>query len=158
MSLTLLLILVVIFSFVAGHFVTQYLSRFVVLSGAEYLLVGVLIGPQFRPHLLNDEALVLLQPIVSLLLGVLGFVLGLRARRALARRNLVPAALFTSLLVLIITTAVFTPLANHLVPVDESRAIFVFDLELFRIGDFAVDLHLDSEHLYLALFMGAAAG
>lgn len=156
MSVTLLLILVVIFSFIVGHYVTQYLSRYVMLSGAEYLLVGVLIGPQFAPHLVSAESLELLQPVVSLLLGVLGFVLGLRARSAFRRLAVAPAAMLTALGVVVALTAVFVPLATWLVPIDESTADFIVHSELVRIGDRALEIHFASQHLYLALFLAAA--
>ena len=156
MSVTLLLILVVIFSFVVGHYVTQYLSRYVMLSGAEYLLVGVLIGPQFAPHLLSAETLDLLQPVVSLLLGVLGFVLGLRARSAFRRWAVAPAAMLTALGVVAALTAAFVPLAARLVDFKDSRPDFVIHRELMRMGDQVLEIHFASQHLYLALLLAAA--
>jgi uncharacterized membrane protein YoaK (UPF0700 family) len=46
MSSTLVLVLVLVFSFVVGRLARGVVSRNLILSGSEYLLVGLLLGPE----------------------------------------------------------------------------------------------------------------
>src|SRR5690606_38135892 len=63
-SLTLVLVGIVVFAFAAGHWLTRSLSRFITLSGAEYMLVGILIGPHMPWALLGPRALAQLEPVM----------------------------------------------------------------------------------------------
>ena len=80
MSVTILLVGLVVFAFFAAHLLNRYAARYVPLSGVEYLLVGALIGPQIPPRVLSNASLEQLRPLVSLLLGLMGFLVGLQAR------------------------------------------------------------------------------
>lgn len=155
MSLTVLLVLVVIFSFGVGHLLTRYASRYVALSGAEYLLVGVLIGPQVAPRLMTTESLSKLEPLIALLLGLVGFVTALHIRDAIGniRNALIGAA--SAIGVLLSVGAVSAFLADRLLPVGgESVTV---SAEVMRIGPWALDLHLTTDHIWVATALGAAA-
>jgi hypothetical protein len=97
---TITLVLVVVFSFLASRFLNRLtLRRALLLSGSEYLIIGLLLGPLVS-GVLHARALEVLRPGVALLLGLVGFVLGLPLRSHLAAarpRNFLVAALYTVL-------------------------------------------------------------
>lgn len=76
MSATLTLLLIVAAAFLAAHVAFEWLARrFLVVSGAEYLLLGVLLGPSvgnfIRPGVVGDFV-----PLMTLALGWIGAVIG----------------------------------------------------------------------------------
>jgi hypothetical protein len=79
-STTLVLVIVLVFSFVVGRLLHRLRERFVLPTLGLYLLVGLGVGP-LGLDVVDGERLVLLQPVLSLLLGLVGFVLGLGLRR-----------------------------------------------------------------------------
>lgn len=157
MNTTLLLVLAVVFSFAAGHRLSRFLSRFVTLTGAEYLLVGALIGPQMPLHLVSEAALAELEPLVSLLVGLLAFVLGIRAHGVLRRTDAALAGLVTSVGVLLVVLATALVVFALVLPVDEAAGDFVWSAVLLRARGYVLELHVPSEHLYLALGLAASA-
>lgn len=157
MNLTLLLVLVVIFSFAIGHFLTRYASRFVTLSGAEYILVGVLIGPHFPWKLVSDAAIVKLGPVFALLLGLVGFVIGLRGHARDRRLDVALVGYVSALLVLLTVAAAALPVLRWLKPVDEASADFVVNWVVLRAWGYLVEVHFAATHLWVALGLGASA-
>ena len=78
MSPQLALILLVAVGYLAAHLLFEWLAkRFLLVSGAEYLLLGLLIGP-VGTGLLNDETMRAFTPVTMLALGWIGVGLGLR--------------------------------------------------------------------------------
>ncbi len=76
MSTTLILILVVVGAYLAAHVAFEWLARrYSIISGAEYLLLGILLGPQvsglISPSVVGDFA-----PFITLALGWIGTVVG----------------------------------------------------------------------------------
>jgi hypothetical protein len=156
-NLTVVLVLVVIFSFGVGHLLTRYASRFVTLSGAEYILVGVLIGPHFPWKLVSEQALVQLSPLISLLLGLVGFVIGLRGRSGPRRLDVTLVGWVSALLVLMTVAAAVIPVLRWLVPVNEVDADFVVNQLVYRGFGYLIEVHFASTHLWVALGIGASA-
>lgn len=156
MSLAVLLVLIVVFSFVVGHLLQRFTSRFAMLSAVEYMLVGVAIGPALGWSLLTRDALAHLQPFFSLLLGLLGFVLGIRADKTLRSTGFGPAAFFASVAVLIGFTLVILPVLDWLVP-PASDSDFVLDKSVLRYSGKALAVHVESNSLWLALGLAACA-
>lgn len=157
MNTTILLVLVVVFSFAAGHRLARLLSRFVTLSGAEYLLVGVLIGPQLPLRIVSEAALAQLEPVLSLIVGLVAFVLGIRAHSVLRRAETALAGLTTSVGVMLVVLASALLLFSQVLHVDEATEDFVLNLALFRAYGYVFELHVPSEHLYLGLGIAASA-
>ncbi len=157
MSLTVILVLVVIFSFGIGHLLTRYASRFVTLSGAEYILVGVLIGPHFPWKLMSDAALIQLAPLISLLLGLVGFVIGLRGGGSERRLDVTLVGWVSTLLVLVTVAAAAIPVLRWMVPIDEAQSDFVVNQVLIRKFGYILEIHFASTHLWVALGIGASA-
>ena len=157
MSSSLLLVLVVVFSFAIGHLVTRRAARFVTLSGVEYALVGLLIGPHFVWRLMSAPALASFQPLISLLLGLLGFVLGLRVRHAMTQPANAGAGMLSTLGVIAAMTALLLPLVGYLSPAQQSSG-FEFTRSLLHLRGYVLELHFTSNHLWVALALASAAG
>lgn len=76
MSSTLILIVVVVGSYLAAHIAFAWLAeRFNIVSGAEYLLLGLLLGPQVL-GVLSPGAMGGFAPFLTLALGWIGVVVG----------------------------------------------------------------------------------
>jgi Kef-type K+ transport system membrane component KefB len=127
-SAPLLLILVVALAFLATHVAYEWLARrLLIVSGAEYLVLGVLLGPQVS-GLFSTAAAAQFRPIVILGIGWLGLSVGMQFR--LQRLIRIPAvayrlSLVQSLVTLTLVAAGATyatgyayqlPMAQALVP------------------------------------------
>ena len=76
MSEGLILVLVVAASYLAARVAFEWLAkRFLIVSGAEYLLLGILLGPQVS-GILSPDAVESFAPITSLGLGWMGALIG----------------------------------------------------------------------------------
>ncbi|MFL5561980.1 MAG: hypothetical protein ACJ79K_10935 [Gemmatimonadaceae bacterium] len=106
MSEGLILVLVVAASYLAARVAFEWLARrYVIVSGAEYLLLGILLGPQVS-GVLSPEAVESFAPITSLGLGWMGALIG--AQLVLPRMVRTPAVLYRVALVESCLTFVFT--------------------------------------------------
>ena len=157
MNVTLLLVLLVVLSYAVGHLVARYASRFLIFSGAEYLLVGVLIGPQIPPTLLSAETLARLSPLVSLLLGLVGFSFGIRASRDTRRLDAALAGVVSASGVILVVGTGVASLAAALMVEDASLASFVLQRRLASPGGWVIELYATSGHVWLGITLGAAA-
>lgn len=157
MSLAVLLVLIVVFAFVVGHLLRRFTARFATLSAVEYMVVGVAIGPALGWSLLTRDALVLLQPFFSLLLGLIGFVLGIRADRAMRAQGFGPAGFSASIAVLITFTLLLLPALDWLVPTTDAASDFVIDRSVARYAGKVLAVHIDSDTLWMALGLAACA-
>jgi hypothetical protein len=76
MSGPLLLVLAVGVAYLAAHVAFDWLARrFMIISGAEYLLLGILLGPQVA-NVLSVEVMAGFSPLVTLSLGWVGAIVG----------------------------------------------------------------------------------
>lgn len=76
MSTTLILILVVAGAYLAAHVAFEWLARrFSIISGAEYLLLGILLGPQVT-GLMSPNVVGAFGPFITLALGWIGALVG----------------------------------------------------------------------------------
>jgi hypothetical protein len=82
-STTLVLVVVLVFSFVTGRVLRRLRRRFVLPAAGIYALVGLAVGP-LGLGIVDHKVLTSLQPVLSLLLGLTGFGMGLLLRRQLA--------------------------------------------------------------------------
>jgi hypothetical protein len=79
LPLPVIIVAVVVFSFATTAALHRWGRGRLALSGVEYLLVGVVAGP-FVIGLLDEAVMARLDPIVSVILGLAGFSLGLHLR------------------------------------------------------------------------------
>lgn len=151
-----ILVLVVAFSFAVTRWVTRFAERYVVLSGAEYLVIGVLIGPLVSPWLLTQRALDALQPFISLLMGLLGFTVGLRTMRAFRADPATSVGVLSGVSVLG-AVAMAMLLALDLLGVAPPADAKLFRWEITRIYGWVLSVECYDAHLWLALVVGASA-
>lgn len=106
MSEGLILVLVVAASYLAARVAFEWLARrFLIVSGAEYLLLGILLGPQVS-GILSPDAVESFAPITSLGLGWMGALIG--AQLVLPRMVRTAAVLYRVALVESLLTFAFT--------------------------------------------------
>ena len=78
MSAGLILILAVAVAYLAAHVAFDWLARrFLIVSGAEYLLLGILLGPHVA-GVLSSETMAGLAPLTTLALGWIGAIVGMQ--------------------------------------------------------------------------------
>jgi len=153
MSVTILLVGLVVFAFFAAHLLNRYAARYVPLSGVEYLLVGALIGPQIPPRVLSNASLEQLRPLVSLLLGLMGFLVGLQARGRPNRHTLTGTVI--ALATVLALAASFAAAYGALVSPSD---LALLDRTLFAIEGYRFELFLTREQCAIALVLAAIAG
>lgn len=102
METTILLVALVVFSFAISRLLARFASRFLLVSGVEYIALGLILGA--GTGLLDYETLHRFDLLINLLLGLVGFILGLRAREALKAPG-VAAAGFASAGVVLVAIA-----------------------------------------------------
>jgi Kef-type K+ transport system membrane component KefB len=154
MSVTILFVALVVFAFFAAHLINRYASRIVPVSGAEYLVIGALIGPQIPMRVLTTESLAQLTPLISLLLGLSGFLVGLQATRTFhdVRSSLV--GLGVALSTLLGLSMVFAALYGWLVPPAEVPLVQTW---LYEFQGFHVELLLTRPQVATGVVLAAAA-
>ncbi len=104
MTTPLLLILLAAMAFLATHVAYEWLAkRLLIVSGAEYLVLGVLLGPQVT-GLFTPAAIEAFQPIVILGIGWMGIVAAMPMR--LSRLVRIPAVTYRLALVESVLTMV----------------------------------------------------
>jgi len=157
MSVTLLLVVVVITSFVIGRLIARFASRYVVLSGAEYMVVGVLLGPHLGLGLIAQPTLEFLRPFISLLLGLLGFLIGLRGREGVASPRGAFVGFGSAVGVVGACSVCLLPILVNWLPLDPQQTGFVLQRDVWRGHGLVIDIYLTSGHLWLSLCLGAAA-
>ena len=154
---TLVLVALIVSAFVISRLLHRYAERVALVSGIEYAVVGVLIGPLMPFGLIAEETLASLDLLVTLLLGLIGFMVGLHARDALRRFEHFlagsVAALITSLTVAVVTLG----LIQVLQPQYLADPTPMFAIPVFADATRLYELWASEEALWLALTLGAAA-
>ena len=80
MSIALSLVLLVVASYLAAHVAFEWLGhRLLIVSGAEYLLLGVLLGPHVS-GIVSAQQVESFAPVTALALGWMGAIIGSRLR------------------------------------------------------------------------------
>ncbi len=155
MNVTLLLVGLVVFAFFVGQVLNRYVSRYVALSGAEYLLVGALIGPQLPPRLVTADSLELLVPLMSLLLGLTGFLVGLRARHSFGGWKYTAVGSLNALGMLGVVALACTTLTVSLGINEHSPT--ALEHQILQWGSWVLEIHVTPEQMLLGMALAAAA-
>lgn len=156
MTTPIVLLVLLAVSFALARLVKRYAERFVVLSGVEYVLLGVLLGPQLPPRLLTVDTMAVIQPLLALLVGLLGFLVGLRSGKEGMSGPSWAVGTLSALGVLLAVGGAFVWAAELLaLPVPENSEWFTF--ELYRAFDFRLVLSFADANLWLGVAVGSAA-
>ncbi len=98
MSTTLVLVVVLVFSFVTGQIARRLRGAVDVPAAGVYALVGLAVGP-LGLQIVTADILDQLLPVLSLLLGLIGFGMGLRIRRQLSSAHGIEAGALVGVIV-----------------------------------------------------------
>jgi Kef-type K+ transport system membrane component KefB len=154
---TLVLVALIVSAFVVSRLLHRYAERVALVSGIEYAVVGVLIGPLMPFGLIAEETLKSLDLLVTLLLGLLGFMVGLHAREALRRFEHFLAGSVAGLIVALTVSVVTLALIQWLQPVYLQDPTPMFAIPVWTDGVRLYQLWASEDALWLALTLGAAA-
>ncbi|MCA9700039.1 MAG: hypothetical protein KC431_21115 [Myxococcales bacterium] len=157
MSTTLILVALIVFAFGVSRVLHRYAERVAMVSGIEYVVVGVLIGPMMPWGLVGDDALTSLGLLINLLLGLLGFMVGLHARDALRRFEHFLAGSLSAVVVCATVTLACLGLIQWLNPTYIADESPVLAIPVFADESRLYQLWASGEALWLALTLGAAA-
>ena len=157
MNTTLTLVAIVVFSFVVGRVFSRYASRLLAFTGVEYLLAGVLLGPHVPPRVLSQDVLDSLELLLSMVLGILGFTIGLALRRIRHGMEIglagVASALGVALLVGAASLLAFQVGFPGFLEVEAPLAQIPLAYEFDRLWS----VWIAADALWMALTIGAAA-
>jgi len=157
LSTTIIFVGVVVAAFIGGRVLSTYAWRLTLLSGVEYLLLGVLIGPQVL-DVLSAEVLQALDVFVSFVLGVMGFVVGLGVRRVRGGLEVGLAGASTTLWVSLAVGGLAVAAVQFLDPRLLAVEDPVFSRALASDGHQLLRVWVSREALWFGLTVGAAAG
>lgn len=157
MSTPVILVIFLTFAFAVGRAVANRLSRYVSMSGVEYLLVGLLVGPLMPWTLVTPTTLGQLEPLVALLTGLLGFLLGTEGYAAFRRTGDALVGFVSAFVVALGTAAAVLPVLSWVGSSYAEGSEFVLERELVTVGAFHVQLYVPSSLLWASLIIGAAA-
>jgi Kef-type K+ transport system membrane component KefB len=154
---TLVLVALIVSAFVVSRFLHRHAERVSLVSGIEYAVVGVLIGPLMPFGLIAEDTLASLDLLVTLLLGLLGFMVGLHARDALRRFEHFLAGSVAGLLVALAVGLVTLALIQALDPTYAADPAPMFAIPIWTESDWVYELWASEDAVWLALTLGAAA-
>jgi hypothetical protein len=78
MSTGLLLVIIVVVAYFAAHVIFDWLGRrLLIVSGAEYLVLGILLGPHVS-GIVSPQVVESFAPVTALALGWMGAIIGSR--------------------------------------------------------------------------------
>lgn len=158
MSITVLLVLIIVLAFVVGGVVQSRLPRLATRSGMEFALLGVVLGQEVGLGVLGNVQLSALDPFLQGILGLVGFILGLRARVLFAGRRVafaaIVAALGCCLSLAVVIALVLMNSAPFRTSVGADRLLFQRPLGTYFGNVFELTLGL--EHLELSLGIAMA--
>lgn len=159
MSITLLLVLIIVLAFLLGGVLERRLPRMVSRSGIEYALLGILLGSHLGPAVLGQKELATLDPFLQMILGLVGFILGLRTKELFSARAFATAGIVAAVGCFLSATALVGLLLMNttILPHGVEGA----DRLLFRrpLGTFfgnAFELTVGEEHLKMSVGIAAA--
>ncbi len=156
MSTTVLFVGVVVFAFVAGRFIDRFAAKLLLLSGMEYLALGILLGPLSPVGPLTEQTLVELDLFVSTVLGVIGFLVGLGARRGRGGTEFTLAGLASAAGVVITVGLIMTGALQLLDPsLLEMDPLIAEPVQVS--GNRLISFWLSPDGLWGGLTIGAAA-
>lgn len=104
MDTSIILVVIIVFSFVASRALKRYAPSYFAFSGAEYLALGVVLGPMVTGFVSADTR-ALLEPVIQLLLGLVGFTLGLMLREHVSDLRALPSRVLTALVAISVPAA-----------------------------------------------------
>lgn len=157
MNPTLLFVATVVFSFVIGRGLARWAAHWSLPSGISYIAAGILMGPEIPPAVLSDEVLRTFELLLSMVLGILGFSVGLSMRRKRRDLETTLAGVLSSASVAVGITAI----SLLALQITDTRWLKgqapILSRPLFVVYDQLVSLWIVPDALWLSLSLGAVA-
>ena len=153
MTSSLILTILLVFSFTLGRFIRRFQTPSFVFSGILYVLFGLVLGPHFGFGILSETLIEKLDPLTSLLIGITGCLLGLRLKSLLQHRSILLTGLLSAALVFLGIFLVFVFLNPYFLPADYST-VAGMPFEVFGI---AFRPNFEINQLWFCLGIGATA-
>ena len=154
---TVVLLLLVVFSFLISAALKKTKSFFISTSGFLYIVLGISIGPQVGFNLITAESLVQFQPFLSFLIGLVGFVLGLRIRNILRLQEIFWAGVSVSLVVFLVMVVLMSLVGVFLLKGQVEMGSALWSIEWVWPWQGVAFFEFSDIHLWIALTLGAAA-
>lgn len=157
MNATLVFVATVVFSFVVGRSLARWAARWSLPSGISYIAAGILLGPVVPPAVLSEEVLLTFELLLSMVLGILGFSVGLALRRKRQDLETTLASVLSSIAVALSVTAISLLALQLSDPQWLAGQDPVVSRPLFVVYDRLVSLWVVPDALWLSLSLGAVA-
>jgi Kef-type K+ transport system membrane component KefB len=154
---TLILVALIVSAFLVSRLLHRYAERVALVSGIEYAVVGVLIGPVMPWDLINEDTLKSLDLLISLLLGLLGFMVGLHTREALRRFEHFLAGSLAAVVVVLIVGLTVLGMVQWLDPKYLEDPVPMIAIPVWTDGARLYQIWASDDALWLALTLGATA-
>lgn len=154
---TLTLVALLVFAFAVSRLLHRYAGRLAMVSGVEYVVVGALIGPLSPFGLVDDATWESLGLLVTLLLGLLGFGVGLQVRASLRRFEHFLAGAMATLGVSVAVGLGCLALMQALDPGHLADPTPGIAIPLWTDGTFLYSFWASDAALWSALTLGSAA-
>lgn len=151
METTLLLVALIVFAFAVSRVLARYASKYFVVSGVEYIVLGLFVGPV--AGIIDAQTFSKLRILMALLLGLIGMLLGLSARGVRRSWGAAFVGLVTSLLVLVGVGAAALAIIEFVAePVEPS-----FELARFGWDPYVLVFEAQVHNIRLAATIGCCA-
>lgn len=156
MSTTVVLVVFIVFAFAVTRGLGRFTRRATITAGSAYLVVGVALGPWVSDLFLDSETVESLSQVTSLLLGVLGFMIGLRTRESLRDFEATLAGTGAAVIVLVaVSVSCLAALSWALPGIEEAEPLLHIPL-LVRDGQI-YSIWITHQAAWMSLTLGAAA-
>jgi len=116
MTSSLILTILLVFSFAVGRVLRMFQNPNFIFSGMIYLGLGLLLGGHWGFSILSDGLLVQLRPLTNLMIGSVSFLLGLRVKTLFRHKTEVIVGFFSSLFIFLLVAIGFGFATFYLLP------------------------------------------
>lgn len=158
MSTTIIFVGILVFSFLVARVLARLSHGDTATTSIEFLLIGILLGPTTVPRILTEDVLTKLDLFVSLLLGLIGFLVGLKIRRGFRDFEVGMAGLMSSLGVIVCVALAGAAVVQLAHPEMLAIETPMFAVPLLADSTHLYSLWLAPEALWVGLALAAAAG
>ena len=157
-STTIIFVGVLVLGFLIARVVTRVGGGRLGVTGIEFLLLGVVLGPVTVPRVLTDDVLAALDLFVSMLLGLVGFFAGLGMRRVFRNFEVAMAGMASSLGVILAVAAAASACVQMAHPELLAATDPVIAIPLLADDSRLLSLWVAPDALWVGLGLAAAAG
>lgn len=156
MSTTVVLVVFIVFAFAVTRGLGRFTRRSTITAGSAYLVVGAALGPAVSDIFLDAETMESLQQVISLLLGVLGFMIGLRTRETLRDFEASLAGAGAAVVVLVLVSlSCLAALSWAVPPIEDAEPLL--HIPLLVRDDQIYSIWITPQAAWTSLTLGAAA-